>query len=68
MRDILQISIPPIESSIEKSRGDTPDKRMFFSLYFMETIKHATMMPVELSKVVEDVLQEGGESVPWYDL
>jgi hypothetical protein len=68
MRDVLQISIPPIESRIEKSRCDTSDERVLFSLYFMETIKHATVMPVEFSKVVEHVLQKGGESVPRYDL
>jgi hypothetical protein len=67
MRDILQISIPPIESSIEKGRSDTPNKRMLLSLYFMETIKHAPMMSVEFSKVMEHILQEGGEPVPGYD-
>jgi hypothetical protein len=68
VRDILQISIPPIESRIKKGGSDTPDKRMLLSLYLMESIEHATMMSVEFSKVMEHVLQKGGESVPWYDL
>jgi len=64
VRYILQISIPPVESGIEEGGGNAPDERVFVPLYFMETIKHTTMMSVKFGKVVEYVLQKGGQSIP----
>ena len=56
--DILHVRIPEVQRGVEHGSCDTSDCRMLFALDLMERFYQATMVDMQLGKVVEDVLDE----------
>lgn len=62
MRDILHVSVPPIQGRIEDWFANTANTRMLFSLNLLEGLQHFPMELVDLRDVVEHILNKCWEA------